>query len=361
MAAVKELLRAEADGTLSFGDYTLESKTKLEGFEHQGDIYKVKTFAEITKLERNGMFVYESVPGTAVENFRASEAEITFQVSGPKDAQFTLEMEADTQYEVYMNEVSAGEMKTNLSGKLSVSVELGQDEAVSVKIVKNRGGGEIVNGQLFALIRTKYNTLSDSQKAVADYILEDPGRVIGNTLSDTAYDCKVSEPTVLRFLRKIDFTSYQLFKISLAKELSDNTSEEVYEDVTFRDTTEQIVEKIIHSTVNSISDSKEVLNPDSIGRVVDKIIDAKKVLIIGMGASGSIATDLYHKLLKLRINAVCSNDAHMINLLSTNLDPEDLLIVISHSGESREVLDALALAKDQGCQVCAVTSYENPH
>ena len=136
MAAVKELLRAEADGTLSFGDYTLESKTKLEGFEHQGDIYKVKTFAEITKLERNGMFVYESVPGTAVENFRASEAEITFQVSGPKDAQFTLEMEADTQYEVYMNEVSAGEMKTNLSGKLSVSVELGQDEAVSVKIVK---------------------------------------------------------------------------------------------------------------------------------------------------------------------------------------------------------------------------------
>jgi len=136
MATVKELLRAENDGTLSFGDYTLASKTKKDGFEFKGDLYKVKTFAEITKLERNGMFVYESVPGTAVENFRASEAEITFQVSGPKDAQFTLEMEADTQYEVYMNEVSAGEMKTNLSGKLSVSVELGQDEAVSVKIVK---------------------------------------------------------------------------------------------------------------------------------------------------------------------------------------------------------------------------------
>ena len=136
MAAIKELLRAENDGTLSFGDYTLADKTKKDNYEFEGDIYKVKTFAEITKLERNGMFVYESVPGTAVENFRASEAEITFQVSGPKDAQFTLEMEADTQYEVYMNEVSAGEMKTNLSGKLSVSVELGQDEAVSVKIVK---------------------------------------------------------------------------------------------------------------------------------------------------------------------------------------------------------------------------------
>ena len=67
MAAVKELLRVEADGGLSFGDYTLDSKTKLDGFEYQGDLYKVKTFQEITKLEKNGMFVYESVPGTAVE------------------------------------------------------------------------------------------------------------------------------------------------------------------------------------------------------------------------------------------------------------------------------------------------------
>lgn len=68
MAAVKELLRVEEDGTLSFGDYTLDKKTKLEDVEFQGDLYKVKTFAEITKLERNGMFLYESVPGTAVEH-----------------------------------------------------------------------------------------------------------------------------------------------------------------------------------------------------------------------------------------------------------------------------------------------------
>lgn len=66
MTVVKELIRSELDGTLSFGDYTLDTKTKKDGFEFQGDIYKVKTFKEITKLEKNGMFVYESVPGTAV-------------------------------------------------------------------------------------------------------------------------------------------------------------------------------------------------------------------------------------------------------------------------------------------------------
>ncbi len=136
MAAVKELLRAEADGTLSFGDYTLGSKIKLDGFEFQGDLYKVKTFSEITKLEKNGMFVYESVPGTAVENFKASEAEVAFCVSGTTDAQFTLELEADNEYVVYMDDVNVGEMKTNLSGKLSVSAELDEEHPVAVRVVR---------------------------------------------------------------------------------------------------------------------------------------------------------------------------------------------------------------------------------
>lgn len=86
MAAVKELIRTENDGTLSFGDYELDKKTKVADFNHQGDLYKVKTFREITKLERNEMFVYESVPGTAVQHFKAGEDGVEFQVEGPEDA-----------------------------------------------------------------------------------------------------------------------------------------------------------------------------------------------------------------------------------------------------------------------------------
>ncbi|MEF9946272.1 MAG: endosialidase [Lachnospiraceae bacterium] len=136
MAVVKELLKVEGDGTLSFGDYTLESKTKLDGFEFQGDLYKVKTFSQITKLEKNGMFVYESVPGTAVEHFKETDQAVSFKVSAPEDVQFTLELEADCNYEVLIDGVNAGDMKTNLSGKLSVSVELGENESVEMKIVK---------------------------------------------------------------------------------------------------------------------------------------------------------------------------------------------------------------------------------
>lgn len=136
MAVVKELLRTEADGTLSFGDYTLASKTKLEGFAFQGDIYKVKTYREITKLEKNGMFVYESVPGTAVEGFTAAPEEVSFCVYGEKDVQMTLELEADTEYIVYMDGGDMGTMKTNLSGKISVSAELEPEKSVKIRIVR---------------------------------------------------------------------------------------------------------------------------------------------------------------------------------------------------------------------------------
>lgn len=136
MAVVKELIRAEANGTLSFGDYTLEQKAKLDGFDFQGNLYKVKTFAGITKLERDGMFVYESVPGTAVEGFQATAESLNFKVSGEKDAQITVGLEADSEYTVCLNDTCINDIKTNLSGKLSVSVELDPDKNIDVKIVK---------------------------------------------------------------------------------------------------------------------------------------------------------------------------------------------------------------------------------
>ena len=127
MAAVKELIRAEADGSISFGDYELASKTKKQDFEYQGDLYKVKTFREITKLERNDLFVYESVPGTAVEHFKVTADSVKFQVEGPEDAQINLTV---------VDGVSAGAITTGLGGKLVLSVELGGKAAVTVEIKK---------------------------------------------------------------------------------------------------------------------------------------------------------------------------------------------------------------------------------
>ena len=89
MSVISELIRTEADGTISFGNYELSQKSKISDFEHKGDLYKVKTFKEITKLERNGMFVYESVPGSAVKNLSVTETGMTFEVEAPTDVQIT--------------------------------------------------------------------------------------------------------------------------------------------------------------------------------------------------------------------------------------------------------------------------------
>ena len=135
MAVISELIRSESDGTLSFGDYTLAEKSKLSGFEFAGDSYKVKTFKEITKLEKNESFVYESVPGTAVHHLNVTDKVVEFEVEGEEHAQVTLELEAESEYKVEIDDFAVGTMKTNLGGKLVISVDF-NDKAQKVVIKK---------------------------------------------------------------------------------------------------------------------------------------------------------------------------------------------------------------------------------
>jgi hypothetical protein len=136
MSVVKELLRTETDDTLSFGNYELDQKSKLADYEYKGDLYKVKTFKEITKLERNGTFVYESVPGTAVNHFMENDQKMTFVVEGNDDAQITVEAENGAEYKVNIDGINVGKVTANLGGKLVISVELNPGKQATVELVK---------------------------------------------------------------------------------------------------------------------------------------------------------------------------------------------------------------------------------
>ena len=136
MAVVDELLRNETDGSISFGNHKLSSKAKLEDFKHEGDLLKVKTYKDITKLEKNGLFLYESVPGTSVLEFRENENGVEFIVEGDEDAQITLGLNDETEYEVFIAGKNMGTMKTGLGGKLSLSVDLEAVGEIPVKIVQ---------------------------------------------------------------------------------------------------------------------------------------------------------------------------------------------------------------------------------
>ena len=135
MAIIKELIKKESNGTISFGNYELDAKKKVSDFEVSGDMYKVKTWNEITILERNGTFVYESLPGTAVNVFKETADEVSFFVDGMGQTQITLELEANKEYKVFVNDKDLGVSKTDIGGKLTFDVDLQKGVMTTVKVV----------------------------------------------------------------------------------------------------------------------------------------------------------------------------------------------------------------------------------
>lgn len=136
MSNVKELIKAQENGTLCFGDYSLDAKTKLSDFPFDGDTYKVKTFKEITRLEKNGGVIYESVPGSAVHNFKQEGNKLCFQVESIDDVQITLELLPEAEYKVFVDDINIGRMKSNLGGKISFSLSLNPNEKAKVEVIK---------------------------------------------------------------------------------------------------------------------------------------------------------------------------------------------------------------------------------
>jgi len=131
-----DIISTLENGKLSFGNYTLTEKQKKEDFPHCGDLYKIKTYNTMTKLEKNGLFLFESVPGTNVTDFEENENGMFFKVESDKDAQITVGLEENTEYDIEVDGKSIGKIKSNTSGKVSFSVELTAGDKKDIKIIK---------------------------------------------------------------------------------------------------------------------------------------------------------------------------------------------------------------------------------
>ena len=131
-----DIISTSENGKLSFGNYTLAEKQKKEDFPHCGDLYKIKTYNTMTKLEKNGLFLFESVPGTDVTDFEENESGMFFKVESDKDAQITVGLEENTEYDIEVDGKSIGKIKSNTSGKVSFSVELTAGDKKDIKIIK---------------------------------------------------------------------------------------------------------------------------------------------------------------------------------------------------------------------------------
>ena len=137
MAIISEIIRIEKDNTLSFGNYEVIDKQKIDDFEFDGNNYQVRTHKEVTRITKNTTLLLETVPGTAIHNFKSDENATAFSAEGIGNTQFTLELEGETNYTVYVDDVNLGTFKTSVVGKISFSAELNRQEQ-SVKIEKHQ-------------------------------------------------------------------------------------------------------------------------------------------------------------------------------------------------------------------------------
>ena len=123
MSVIEELIKVEKDGTLSFGNYLVDSKQKVLDFEVNGDLYYVKTYNQVTKIEKNSKLLLEAVPGATIHNLKMEAKVVTFSIEGEEDVKVTMELEGEKEYSVFIESVNVGTVKASVAGKINFSVD----------------------------------------------------------------------------------------------------------------------------------------------------------------------------------------------------------------------------------------------
>ncbi|MGJ8455655.1 MurR/RpiR family transcriptional regulator [Pseudothermotoga sp. U03pept] len=205
-------------------------------------------------------------------------------------------------------------------------------------------------------LRDNYDTLTNAEKRIADVILRDPRSVLECSISDLSRLANVkSEASVVKFYRKLNLSSFQQFKVLLAQDLSKAPLEIVYEDVSDQDDSKTITQKIFKATVKAILDTLDNLDIASIDKATDLFRKAQRILFFGFAASAAVAFDAFHKFTRIGKNCLFSNDEHIMSTILANSTQHDLLVAVSHSGETKSVVAFAKKALELGVPVVAVT------
>jgi DNA-binding MurR/RpiR family transcriptional regulator len=214
-------------------------------------------------------------------------------------------------------------------------------------------------------IKTVYNHLSKSEKKVADYVLEHGHEVTRLPLTDLAQKSQVSEPTVVRFTKRVGFSGYSDLKLSIMKDwgkktvTQDNNASLLIDlHVNKDDKLEDIPGKMIHITMKALQDTLRIIDISEYLKAVKSLSEANIIDIYGVGNSGSITNDLMNKLMRIGLNARAFNDNHLQQISATHLTKDDVAIAISHSGSTKDVIDTLKIAKENGARTIALSNYK---
>ncbi len=211
---------------------------------------------------------------------------------------------------------------------------------------------------MLTTIRRSLPALSPAQQRVGRWILDHPKEAAGITLARLAAECRTSEPTVVRFCREVGLKGFRELALRLTEALS-NPVAYVHRDVGADDSTSDAVIKVMDASIQSLIDMRAQLSDMPIEEIVAAMRDARQIAFAGLGASGHVATDACHKFFRLGVPCTALTDVPMILQFAAIARPDEVLVLLSHTGRWRDFERAAALARERGATVVGLTNPES--
>ncbi|MDD2427015.1 MAG: MurR/RpiR family transcriptional regulator [Eubacteriales bacterium] len=197
--------------------------------------------------------------------------------------------------------------------------------------------------------------LTKTDEEILNYVEENSDSIIYMTISDVSQQTGTSDASIVRFCHKIGFSGFQDMKISLAKATADPYVL-VNEKITSEDTPESIVQKTFSSIQDTLESTRKVLSMDQFVKAGNTLLHSNRIVVFGMGSSASVATDISHKFLRMGFRSEAYSDSHFQIIASCSLNVGDVAIGVSHSGNTRDVVEAMTLAKKNGATTICITN-----
>ncbi|CAD5252447.1 MULTISPECIES: MurR/RpiR family transcriptional regulator [Halomonadaceae] len=208
-------------------------------------------------------------------------------------------------------------------------------------------------------LRERLEELNRSERKVANVILEDPTVATSLSIASLAQAASVSEPTVNRFCRNFGAKGYPDFKIKLAQSLAGGTPY-VTRAVEPGDSATQYTHKIFGATIAALDEAQRDIDMGAVERMVDYLTQAKQIHIFGLGASGAVAQDAQHKFFRFNLPVMAYIDVLMQRMVAAACHTGDVVVIISYTGRTRELVDIARLARDAGAVVLGITAPNSP-
>lgn len=212
---------------------------------------------------------------------------------------------------------------------------------------------------MLAKIKSARDGLRKSEQKVADVVIDDPDGCVHSSIQMLAAQAQVSEPTVIRFCRALDCVGFQQFKLRLAQDLGSRDTF-FYQDVAAGDSSTQLATKLLDGAIASLMQLRNQLNADALEQAIGLYQAAERVELYGSGGSAIVSEDAQLKFFRLGKPAIAYSDPHIQHAAAALLDAGALVIAISHSGRSRDILRTVEIARAAQASVVAVTRTKSP-